>query len=92
MVEHDGATWFRHSDLEKDAVLIRSADVIPNPEDRPTYLASDIPYLWNKLVERKFDRAIYVGCRPPWRCSARKLLPRPWALMSIGWCSSSTRW
>ncbi len=60
VVEHDGATWFRHSDLEKDAVLIRSADVIPNPEDRPTYLASDIPYLWNKLVERKFDRAIYV--------------------------------
>ncbi len=60
VVEYDGATWFRHDDLEKDAVLIRSAAVIPNPEDRPTYLASDIPYLWNKLVDRKFDRAVYV--------------------------------
>ena len=60
IVERDGATWFRHEDLEKDAVLIRSESVITNPEDRPTYLASDIPYLWNKLVHRGFDRAIYV--------------------------------
>lgn len=60
VVEYDGATWFRHEDLDKDAVLIRSPQVIPNPEDRPTYLASDIPYLWNKLVIRGFDRAIYV--------------------------------
>ncbi len=60
IVEYDDATWFRHPDLEKDAVLIRSPEVIPNPEDRPTYLASDIPYLWNKLVVRGFDRAIYV--------------------------------
>jgi arginyl-tRNA synthetase len=60
VVEYDGATWFRHEDLEKDAVLIRSAEVIPNPEDRPTYLASDIPYLWNKLIERGFDKAVYV--------------------------------
>jgi arginyl-tRNA synthetase len=60
VVEYDGATWFRHPDLDKDAVLIRSPQVIPNPEERPTYLASDIPYLWNKLVVRGFDRAIYV--------------------------------
>ncbi len=60
VVEYDGATWFRHEDLEKDAVLIRSAEVIPNPEDRPTYLASDIPYLWNKLSVRGFDKAVYV--------------------------------
>ncbi|HOU12711.1 MAG TPA: arginine--tRNA ligase [Anaerolineae bacterium] len=60
IVEHDDATWFRHPDLEKDAVLIRSPQVIPNPEDRPTYLASDIPYLWNKIVERGFDKAVYV--------------------------------
>jgi len=60
VIEHDDATWFRHPDLEKDAVLIRSPQVIPNPEDRPTYLASDIPYLWNKLVERGFDKAVYV--------------------------------
>jgi len=60
VVEYDNATWFRHEDLEKDAVLIRSPQVIPNPEDRPTYLASDMPYLWNKLVVRGFDKAIYV--------------------------------
>ncbi|MCJ7550461.1 MAG: arginine--tRNA ligase, partial [Anaerolineae bacterium] len=60
VAEYDNATWFRHEDLEKDAVLIRSPQVIPNLEDRPTYLASDIPYLWNKLVVRGFDRAIYV--------------------------------
>lgn len=60
IVEYDGATWFRHPDLEKDAVLIRSPQVISDPEDRPTYLASDIPYLWNKIVERGFDKAIYV--------------------------------
>ena len=60
VVEYDGATWFRHDDLEKDAVLIRSAEVIPDPEGRPTYLASDIPYLWNKLRIRGFDRAVYV--------------------------------
>ena len=33
---------------------------IPDPEDRPTYLASDVAYVWNKLVDRKFDKAIYV--------------------------------
>jgi arginyl-tRNA synthetase len=58
--EYDGATWFSHPDLEKDAVLIRSPQVIPAPEGRPTYLASDIPYLWNKLVVRNFDKAIYI--------------------------------
>lgn len=60
VVKYDGATWFRHDDLEKDAVLIRSPQVIPDPEGRPTYLASDIPYLWHKLEIRDFDRAIYV--------------------------------
>lgn len=60
ITEKDGATWFTHPDLDKDAVLIRSAQVIPNPEDRPTYLASDIAYVWDKLVLRGFDRAIYV--------------------------------
>ena len=60
VLEYDGATWFTHPDLEKDAVLIRSPRVIPEPAERPTYLASDIPYLWHKLMERKFDRAVYV--------------------------------
>jgi arginyl-tRNA synthetase len=62
IAEKDGAVWFSAQELgeDKDAVLIRSADVISNPEDRPTYLASDLAYVWNKLVERKFDKAIYV--------------------------------
>ena len=60
ILEYDGATWFTHPDLEKDAVLIRSPRIIPNPAERPTYLASDIPYLWNKVQVRKFDKAIYI--------------------------------
>ncbi|HQE92223.1 MAG TPA: arginine--tRNA ligase [Anaerolineae bacterium] len=60
ILEYGGATWFHHPDLEKDAVLIRSPQVVPTPEDRPTYLASDIAYLWNKVVLRGFDKAIYV--------------------------------
>ncbi len=60
VVEKEGATWFTHPDLEKDAVLVRSSEVIPNPEDRPTYLMSDVCYAWDKLVLRSFDRAIYV--------------------------------
>lgn len=60
LIEYDGATWFRHPDLEKDAVLVRSAEVVADPEDRPTYLASDVCYLWDKLVLREFARAIYV--------------------------------
>ncbi len=60
LVEYDGAVWFRHPDLENDAVLIRSSQTIPEPDERPTYLASDIAYLWDKLVVRGFDRAIYI--------------------------------
>ena len=60
--EKDGAVWFAAQELgeDKDAVLIRSADIIPEPEDRPTYLASDVAYVWDKLADRKFDKAIYV--------------------------------
>jgi arginyl-tRNA synthetase len=60
--EKDDATWFAAQALgeEKDAVLIRSPKVIANPDERPTYLASDVAYVWNKLALRKFDRAIYV--------------------------------
>jgi arginyl-tRNA synthetase len=60
IVERDGAVWFTSSQLEDDAVVIRSAQVIPNAGERPTYLASDIAYAWDKLVERGFDRAIYI--------------------------------
>jgi arginyl-tRNA synthetase len=61
-VEKDGAIWFAAQEFghNQDAVIIRSPRVIPNPEDRPTYFASDIAYVWNKLVERGFERAIYV--------------------------------
>lgn len=62
VVEKDGAMWFAAQELgeDKDAVLIRSPQVIAAPDERPTYLASDVAYAWNKLVVRSFDRAIYI--------------------------------
>ncbi len=60
VVEYDDAVWFRHPELESDAVIIRSPRVVPDPSERPTYFASDIAYVWNKLVERGFDQAIYI--------------------------------
>jgi arginyl-tRNA synthetase len=60
IVERDDAVWFTSPDLEADAVVIRSPQVIAEPDERPTYFASDIAYMWNKLVERGFDEAIYV--------------------------------
>jgi arginyl-tRNA synthetase len=60
--EKDDATWFaaQQLGLEQDAVLIRSPKVIAEPDERPTYLASDVAYVWDKLAVRQFDRAIYV--------------------------------
>jgi arginyl-tRNA synthetase len=60
ITEREGAVWFTTPELEADAVVLRSPQVIPVPEERPTYLASDIAYVWDKLVVRGFDRAIYV--------------------------------
>lgn len=60
VTEREDAVWFTSPELEDDAVVIRSPQVIPNPDERPTYFGSDIAYVWNKLVERGFDRAIYV--------------------------------
>jgi arginyl-tRNA synthetase len=60
IVEREDAVWFTSPDLDADAVVIRSPKIIPEPDERPTYFASDIAYAWNKLVERGFDRAIYV--------------------------------
>ncbi|MFQ6099938.1 MAG: arginine--tRNA ligase [Anaerolineae bacterium] len=60
ITERDDAVWFTSPDLDADAVIIRSPQVIPEPDERPTYFASDIAYVWNKLVKRGFDRAIYV--------------------------------
>ncbi len=42
------------------AVVIRSPGVVPEPSERPTYFASDIAYVWDKLVVRGFDKAVYV--------------------------------
>jgi arginyl-tRNA synthetase len=60
ITEREDAVWFTSPDLEADAVVIRSPEAIPEPDERPTYFASDIAYAWNKLVERGFDQAIYV--------------------------------
>ncbi len=72
LVHREGAVWFsevppgsggrepgpsdeaaRTSEQDKDNVVVRS-------DGRPTYFASDIAYVWDKLVARAFDRAIYV--------------------------------
>lgn len=52
--ERDGALWFKTSDFDddKDRVVVRS-------DGNPTYFASDILYLINK-VERGFDILIYI--------------------------------
>lgn len=52
--EKDGAVWFKTSNFgdEKDRVVIRS-------EGNPTYFASDILYLMNKIA-RGFDLLIYI--------------------------------
>lgn len=51
--ETDTADQPRHKHEDKDNVVVRS-------DGRPTYFASDIAYVWDKLVRRGFDWAIYV--------------------------------
>lgn len=54
LIEKDGAVWFKgENEDDKDNVVVRS-------DGRPTYFASDIAYIYNKLVTRNFTRAIYV--------------------------------
>ncbi len=62
VIEKEDAVWFAATELglAQDAVLVRSPQVIAEADERPTYLASDVAYVWNKLVVRGFDRAIYV--------------------------------
>jgi arginyl-tRNA synthetase len=48
VVERDDAIWFTTPDLEADAVIIRSPKIIREPDERPTYLASDVAYVWSK--------------------------------------------
>ncbi len=61
-LEKDGAIWFAAQEFgqDKDAVIIRSPAIVPDPDERPTYFASDIAYVWNKLAMRGFDKAIYI--------------------------------
>ncbi|MEI7469719.1 MAG: arginine--tRNA ligase [Chloroflexota bacterium] len=42
------------------AVVVRSAKVISDPDERATYFCSDIPYVWNKVHDRGFNPAVYV--------------------------------
>ena len=59
--QHDEQSKIQNPKSEiVQAVVIRSPQVIADPAERPTYFASDIAYVWNKLVVRGFDRAIYV--------------------------------
>jgi len=53
--EKEGALWFKSTDYgdDKDRVLIRS-------NGEPTYFALDCAYHKDKLVDRKFDKAINV--------------------------------
>lgn len=54
LVERDGAIWLKsEDDTDKENVIVRS-------DGRPTYFASDIAYVWDKLARRNFDWAIYV--------------------------------
>lgn len=54
LVEKDGAIWFKgKTEDDKDNVVVRS-------DGRPTYFASDIAYVYNKLAGRGFEQAIYV--------------------------------
>ncbi len=54
IMERDGAVWLRSEDEDdKENVIVRS-------DGRPTYFASDIAYVWDKLVKRDFEWAIYV--------------------------------
>ncbi len=74
--EKDGALWFKATEfgLDKDAVLVRSEKIVSALDERPTYLASDLPYLWNKIVRRGYDRAIYV-----WGADHQGDVPRVYA-------------
>lgn len=54
VTERDGAVWLKSEDEEdKENVIVRS-------DGRPTYFASDIAYVWDKLAGRGFEWAIYV--------------------------------
>lgn len=53
--EQEGAVWFKATDFgaDKDFVLVRANGI-------PTYIVPDIAYHYDKLMTRKFDRAIDI--------------------------------
>lgn len=53
--EQEGAVWFKATDFgaDKDFVLVRANGI-------PTYVVPDIAYHYNKLMVRKFDKAIDI--------------------------------
>jgi len=68
MTHREGAIWFK-SDRENEASTVGDQgrenqedkeNVVVRSDGRPTYFASDIAYVWDKLVRRGFDWAIYV--------------------------------
>jgi arginyl-tRNA synthetase len=71
LVEREGAVWFAATRFgaDKDEVVIRSTG-------QPGYLASDIAYHYNKLVERGFDWVIDV-----WGADHQGHVPRMKAMM-----------
>ncbi len=46
--------------LPIQAVVVRSPKIVADPDERATYFASDIPYVWNKVKLRGFNPAVYV--------------------------------
>ncbi|HTP06990.1 MAG TPA: arginine--tRNA ligase [Anaerolineae bacterium] len=80
LYEKDDATWFKAAQFgaDKDAVLIRSPKIIANPDERPTYFASDCAYMHDKFLDRKFDRVVYV-----WGADHHGELPRMSAIRQV---------
>jgi arginyl-tRNA synthetase len=80
LYEKDDATWFKAAQFgaDKDAVLIRSPKIIAAPDERPTYFASDCAYMYDKFLDRKLDRVIYV-----WGADHHGDLPRMNAIRQV---------
>ena len=69
--EKEGALWFSGEQFgSEDFVLVRSNGI-------PTYVAPDIAYHYNKLVTRKFDKAINI-----WGADHHGYVPRLKAALS----------
>jgi len=71
LVHREGAIWFKadrdspdgagaQSDNQAREKAVDKDNVVVRSDGRPTYLASDMAYVWDKLVARGFDWAIYV--------------------------------